>query len=212
MTDPIPSGLPGVTLSEGDHICAFYRGAEGRDEILVPFLRAGVEAGDLCTAVLDQVEPDELAERILDHGGNPEGDHGDMRDDGLSLMRSSEAYLRNGAFDKRAMIDFWDSSLSKGLAGGEHAFARSCGEMSWSLQPLPGVESLVEYESELNRFLPRYPQVILCLYDLDLFDGQVVVDLLRTHPKLLLCGSLLDNPYYLEPEEFLAARSGAPSP
>jgi len=212
VTEPIPTGLPGVTLSEGDHICAFYRGAEGRDEILVPFLRAGVEAGDLCTAVLDQVEPEELAERILDHGGGSRGDHGEAGDDGLSLMRSSEAYLRNGAFDKNAMIDFWDSSLSKGLASGERDFARSCGEMSWSLQPLPGVESLVEYESELNRFLPRYPQVILCLYDLDLFDGQVVVDLLRTHPKLLLCGSLLDNPYYLEPEEFLAARSEAPAP
>lgn len=211
MTRTIPSGLPGVTLSEGDHICAFYRGAEGRDEMLVPFLRAGVEAGDLCTAVLDQVEPDELAERILDQGPDHISDPGGARDDGLSLLRSSDAYLRNGAFDKRAMIDFWDSSLSEGLAGGRREFARSCGEMSWSLQPLPGVESLVEYESELNRFLPRYPQVILCLYDLDLFDGQVVVDLLRTHPKLLLCGSLLDNPYYLEPEEFLAARSGAPS-
>ena len=48
----------------------------------------------------------------------------------------------------------------------------------------------------------------MCLYDLDLFDGQVVVNLLRTHPKLLLCGSLLDNPYYLEPEELLATRHG----
>ncbi len=208
MTELIPSGLPGVTLSEGDHICAFYRGAEGRDEILVPFLRAGVEAGDLCTAVLDQVDPAELAALILDQ----EADRGEPRDQGLALLRSSEAYLRDGTFDKDAMIGFWDSSLSAGLAEGSHTFARSCGEMSWSLQPLPGVESLVEYESELNRFLPRYPQVILCLYDLDLFDGHVVVDLLRTHPKLLLCGSLLDNPYYLEPEEFLAARSGSSSP
>lgn len=198
-TDTIPSGLPGVTLRNGDHICAFYRGSDGRDETLLPFLKAGIEAGDLCTAVLDQVEPDEMLARLADDESSVEG---------LDLLRSSEAYLSGGGFDKEAMIDFWDTSLSRGLADGRHRFARSCGEMSWSLQPLPGVDSLVEYESELNRFLPRYPQVIMCLYDLDLFDGQVVVDLLRTHPKLLLCGSLLDNPYYLEPDEFLATRHG----
>jgi hypothetical protein len=199
--DIVPSGLPGVTLHSGDHICAFYRGDDGRDEILLPFLRAGLEAGDFCTAVLDQVEPVELLARLTDRVDNEPID-------GLDLLRSSDAYLSGGGFDKEAMINFWDTSLSRGLADGSHHFARSCGEMSWSLQPLPGVDSLVEYESQLNRFLPRYPQVIMCLYDLDLFDGQVVVDLLRTHPKLLLCGSLLDNPYYLEPEELLATRHG----
>lgn len=199
--DTIPSGLPGVTLHSGDHICAFYRGSEGRDETLLPFLRAGLEAGDLCTAVLDQVEPDDLLAQLAN-----EADGAAV--EGLDLLRSCDAYLSGGGFDKEAMIAFWDTSLSRGLADGRHHFARSCGEMSWSLQPLPGVDSLVEYESELNRFLPRYPQVIMCLYDLDLFDGQVVVDLLRTHPKLLLCGSLLDNPYYLEPDEFLATRQG----
>ena len=192
----IPSGLPGVDLRQGDHICAIFRGSPGRDETLLPFLRAGLEAGDLCTAVLDQVEPDALRAQLSEAESV----------DGLELFCSSEAYLRGGRFDKDAMIEFWDSSLSRGLADGHHEFARSCGEMSWSLQPLPGVDSLLEYESELNRFLPRYPQVILCMYDLDLFDGQVVVDLLRTHPKLLLCGSLLDNPYYLKPDEFLATR------
>ena len=64
---------------------------------------------------------------------------------------------------------------------------------------------------ELNTFLPQYPQVIVCLYDLDQFDGRVVVDLLRTHPKILLCGTLLDNPYYLEPHEFLASQVLAPA-
>ena len=200
-SDIIPSGLPGVTLHNGDHICAFYRGNDGRDEILLPFLRAGLDAGDFCTAVLDQVEPKELLAELNDSAdGSPI--------DGLDLLRSSDAYLSGGGFDKEAMINFWDTSLRRGLADGRHQFARSCGEMSWSLQPLPGVDSLVEYESQLNRFLPRYPQVIMCLYDLDLFDGQVVVNLLRTHPKLLLCGSLLDNPYYLEPEELLATRHG----
>jgi hypothetical protein len=49
--------------------------------------------------------------------------------------------------------------------------------------------------------------VILCLYELDQFSGEVLVDVLKTHPKVLLGGMVLDNPYYLEPDEFLATRA-----
>jgi hypothetical protein len=48
--------------------------------------------------------------------------------------------------------------------------------------------------------------VILCLYALDSFSGELLVDVLKTHPKVLLAGMVLDNPYYLEPAEFLASR------
>ncbi len=76
--------------------------------------------------------------------------------------------------------------------------------MSWAAKQAPGTDELVAYEAELNRFLPRYPQVVLCLYDVERFGGELVVDMLKTHPKVLLNGMLLDNPYYIEPDEFLA--------
>jgi hypothetical protein len=79
--------------------------------------------------------------------------------------------------------------------------------MTWALRQAPGVEELVIYESELNRFLPRYPQVILCLYDLERFSGEIIIDLLKTHPKVLLGSMVVENPHYLEPDEFLAVRS-----
>ena len=43
------------------------------------------------------------------------------------------------------------------------------------------------------------------LYDLDVFGGGILVDLLKTHPKLLLGGMLLENPRHaLSPDEFVA--------
>jgi hypothetical protein len=63
----------------------------------------------------------------------------------------------------------------------------------------------VTYEAELNRFLPKYPQIILCLYDLERFtDGEALLDILRTHPKVLMSGQVVDNPWYVEPDAFLA--------
>jgi hypothetical protein len=32
------------------------------------------------------------------------------------------------------------------------------------------------------------------------------MNVLKTHPKALLGGMVIDNPYYLEPDEFLASQ------
>ncbi len=207
MESSVALGLPGMSVAVGDHVCAFYRGEAGRDEILIPYLRAGIEGGDKCTAVLDEAESGRVSDALrvdcdVDYA---------LATRQLDVLRSSEAYLLGGGFSQSAMLEFWQAAIGDCMSSGEYEFARSLGEMTWALRELPGVEDLLAYESELNRFLPKYPQVIVCLYDLDRFDGRVVVDLLRTHPKLLLCGSILDNPYYLEPDEFLALRESAPA-
>jgi hypothetical protein len=72
---------------------------------------------------------------------------------------------------------------------------------------MPGAGYLADYESEVNRFVPKYPQVILCLYDLREFGGGLLMDLLKTHPKVLLGGFVLDNPHYLSPDEYRAAKA-----
>ncbi len=207
MENSVSFGPPGMSVSVGDHVCAFYRTSAGRDEILVPYLQAGLDRGDKCIAVLDQADPEELRSRLGAEVAPVTAD----ADDQLAVLCSKDTYLRDGSFSKPAMLDFWDGAVGGSMKESRYEFARSVGEMTWALRQLPGVEDLVEYEAELNTFLPLYPQVIVCLYDLDQFDGRVVVDLLRTHPKILLCGTLLDNPYYLEPHEFLANRVPEPA-
>jgi hypothetical protein len=194
-------GIPGVQLSPGDHICAFYPGVAERDEILIPYLSEGLAAGEKCICVVDGVDPEAVLTALRSEVdlGPCLGLHQ------LDVHRSQETYLSGGGFAIEAMLDFWDRSIGGALAGG-FSFARAVGEMTWALRQMPGVEDLMGYEARLNKFLPRYPQVLLCLYDLDRFSGEVLVDVLKTHPKVLLGGMVLDNPYYLEPDEFLATR------
>ena len=202
MPSSVALGVPGVQIAPGDHICAFYPSLADRDEILVPYLREGLKTGDKCVCVVDASDPEYiLAELGADLDLGPYlGRHQ------LEVQRSDETYLRDGGFSTEGMLEFWNQSVGGATAAG-FGFTRAVGEMTWALRQMPGVEELVGYEARLNRFLPRYPQVILCLYELDQFSGEVLVDVLKTHPKVLLGGMVLDNPYYLEPEEFLATRA-----
>jgi len=194
-TAPISMGHPGVTMAPGDHICAFYRGTDQRDQILLPFLREGLSAGDRCIAVLDDPDLDRVTKPLslgLDVART-------LRDGQFDLLASDEAYLVGGTFRLDRMIEFWDDWVAPAVSSGRFPLVRAVGEMTWALRDAPGVDDLIRYEARLNQFLPRYPQVILCLYDLERFtDGLLLMEVLRTHPKVLLSGQLLENPWYVE--------------
>lgn len=196
METALATGLPGVSMNLNDHICAFYRGEAERDELLLPYLRTGMQAGDKCICILDSTDPDWLASELIDEPR--------VASDQLSAFRSEDSYLLRGAFSPDDMLRFWEKTATAAFADRDYPMVRAVGEMTWALQDLPGVDLLVAYEAELNRFLQRYPQVILCLYDLERFtDGAVLIEILRTHPKVLISRMVLDNPWYIEPDALL---------
>jgi hypothetical protein len=131
-----------------------------------------------------------------------------LRTGQLELLDTDHAYLPGGCFEVERMIEFWEQGFHAAPDEEEYPYIRASGEMTWALRDVPGVELLVGYEAQLNRFLPKHPQaVLLCLYDLERFtDAQLLMGLLRTHPKVLLSGQVLDNPWYVDPDEYLADR------
>ena len=121
----------------------------------------------------------------------------------LELWKSTDSYLRDGKFTIDRMVEFWEETVGPAVRTDGFEFVRVFGEMTWSLRDMPGVEYLAEYESEVNRFVPKYPQVIVCLYDVERFGGSIVVDLLKTHSRVLMNGMVLENPYCLTADEVL---------
>jgi len=182
-------------------MCALFRGIEERDQILVPFLREGLRAGDKCLCIIDDGE-----EEVRTAVGRDGDERADPDTDQLAILSSKETYLRRGEFSTQEMLDYWDDSVGTAIDRDGFPFVRSAGETTWTLKELPGLYDFMTYEAELNRFVPHYPQVILCLYDLDNFSGQILVDILKTHPRVLMGGTVLENLHYMEPEEFLASR------
>ena len=80
---------------------------------------------------------------------------------------------------------------------------RGGAEMTWASVEGPAVmKKVMEIEARRNQ-LPRYPVSTCCVYDARKFDGATIMDVLYTHPMMIVRGQLLRNPYYIEPETFL---------
>lgn len=69
---------------------------------------------------------------------------------------------------------------------------------------VPDRKELLHLEAEVRHCLPLYPQVMLCLYDVDRFGGEIIGDLIRLHSKVLVGGTIVENPFHLTPDELLA--------
>lgn len=200
MTGVMPSGIGEIGLVPGSHVCAFYRGDSDRDRLLDGYLGAGLTAGDKCICVVDSAG---TARRLQ----SLPGAHGEPGDGQLDIHLPESTYLAGGEFSTSDMLTFWTEGMVKAEVEG-YSFCRLAGEMTWALRDAPGVEHLIGYESELNRVTSSYPVMVLCLYDLDLFSGEVVVNVVKTHPQVLVQGILVENPYYIGPDEFLRSAGG----
>ena len=75
--------------------------------------------------------------------------------------------------------------------------------MEWALEARVGVAALLEYEAKANCEPRRNHDPVICTYDLARFGGGIVVDIMRTHPMLIIGGILHENPFFVPPEEFL---------
>jgi hypothetical protein len=202
MTEPVTLGVLDLAVPRGTHICTFYRGPSGRDEIVLPFLAEGIRAQDKCLCILDSAMPSEvLAKLALRVDVGPPVETGQ-----LEVVTPAEAYLRSGTFSTQAMLDYWGEAAEATETGGGFSLTRGTGEMPSVLDQPEGRAEFFRYEAKLNEVMPNYPQVILCLYDLERFGAVVLMDALRTHPMVIVDGMVHDNPYYIEPGYFLAER------
>jgi len=86
--------------------------------------------------------------------------------------------------------------------------------MGWALIDLPGVEDLLEYEARVNNMMRKHDAPVICAYDASKFSAGIAMDVMRTHPLVIIGGVLQENPFYVPPDEFLeeirAARSRRP--
>ena len=194
-----PVRLAGRELGPVRHICAFFNSKKEEYDVLLSFIKEGIECGDKACHIVDaDLHQDHLL-HLTEAGIDCASTH---RTGQLDLRSWEQAYLRDGHFDQDRMIALIQEVLKEGRAQG-FPLTRLVANMEWALLDRPGVNNIVEYESRLNEVLPGYDDPVVCTYDLSKFSAGVVIDILRTHPMVIIGGIVQENPFYVSPDRFL---------
>jgi hypothetical protein len=200
--------LAGVRLGANPHICAFFHSQNEEYQLMLPFIQEGIAGGEKAFHIVAPTLRQQHQQRLNEVGIDTEA----LQTAGqLEIRVWDEAYLRsNGAFDQEDMLVLIQEVLSSAKNEG-YPLTRLVAHMEWALENRDGVSDLLEYETRLNLVLEGSEDPVICVYDLAKFSAVTVMDILRTHPMVILGGTVQVNPFYVPPEEFLKeiqARNG----
>jgi hypothetical protein len=170
-------GDPDLGFRVGDHVCAFYSSSTNSlDDIVVDYISAGLQA-DTPSSVRDRTPSDLVP-----------------REGMLHILTEDEAHMPGGQFPKDTFISGMKAMVQEAIAEGYDCF-RAVGDESFIVRNSADIREWFAAEAELNTIVPDYPHFFFCLYDLDLFDGDTVMYVLRTHPRIYVNGIIITNPH-----------------
>ncbi|HUR02737.1 MAG TPA: MEDS domain-containing protein [Nonomuraea sp.] len=201
--------LAGSELTCSCHACAFFHSDDEEQAVLGPFVKDGLAENDRFVQIIDDRRREDRVSRLRAEGVDVEAVTGSGQ---LDMRPWEEAYLSGGqGFNQDSMLALIQEVLKEGRNSG-YGMTRLWANMEWALEDLPGVHQIVEYETRLNHILPNYDDVVVCTYDLNKFSAATVMDILRTHPQVIVGGVLQQNPFFVPPEQFLAELNARRAP
>ncbi len=194
--------IAGSRICQRAHICAFFSSADDEYKALLPFIKEGLESGEMAVHVVDPQRRNDHAERLRRAGIDVTA----IRQSGqLELHDWMAAYLPDGKFDMDRTLEFWQTCTTAAHQRGFPA-TRFVAHMEWALEPGISLLELLEYEAKANIIWTHNTgraNPVVCTYDVTKYRAEVIVEVMRTHPAVVLGGVLHENPFYLPPEEYL---------
>jgi hypothetical protein len=186
--------LCGHQINGSAHICALFDSREEEYRAMLPYLADGLEEGDRVLTVIDAARLDEHLDRIA--GAGVDVDAAD-----LAVSTSEDTYLQDGVFDIERMEQF----VRQALVDAQQAdrCVRTAGWMDWIHREAPGTEHVMEYESRMNYLTRDFDCTFVCVYDITKLSGTMLVDIMTTHPYVMLNGQVRENAHYIPPEQYL---------
>jgi hypothetical protein len=194
-----PIRFAGSQLGEARHVCAFFNTDDEEYRVLLPFIRDGFECGDRAIHVVNPDQRNDHLQRLAAVGIDTTA----ARQSGqFELRTNTETYLRDGHFDQDRMLEVFEQLASSNAKGG-FPLSRVVCRMDWAAEGRSHIDHVVEFESRVNDVWRRHDDAVICTYHLAQFGGETVIDIMRTHPMVIIGGILQQNPFFVPPEEFL---------
>jgi hypothetical protein len=192
--------LAGVNLAGRNHVCAFFNSIEEEHRVLGSFYKDGLERGEKAAHIVDPANREEHLRRLAEAGIHVQET---METGQLEVFPWTDAYVRDHRFDQDAMLATVEKLIESGAAAG-YPLTRLAGHhMDWLFLDKPATYNLVEYEARLNHVLSKYNDPVICNYNPSKFGATVAMDIMRTHPLVIIGGLLRENPFFVPPEQFL---------
>jgi DNA-binding winged helix-turn-helix (wHTH) protein len=182
-----------LRLSEHTHAGHVYESHDEQLDVTVAFFRASLDQRVRCVYVHDQ-EDDAAAVHSLARAGLDVSAEVESAAFLLADRRTMQSAL--GAFEVENLLTFMEDRAAEASAAGYES-VHGLGDMGWTIPSDPVQERLAVYESRVTGAVNALPASVLCQYDRRRFADGALLDVISTHPWLVIAGTLCQNPYHV---------------
>jgi MEDS: MEthanogen/methylotroph, DcmR Sensory domain len=162
---------------QGDHLCVFHRSEDSLMEVLSPYIAEGLRKDERCFCV----QRPEIVRRL----------EYDLRFIGIDVEKAlqagslefrsiEEAYLPDGKFEPRVMMDMLLESIEASLRKGFSGF-RSAGDLCWAAADRGRCSQLLGYEAMVEECFPGRRATGMCQYAIDSFPPEILRGVMNLH-------------------------------
>jgi hypothetical protein len=188
----------------GSHVCQLYRDRREHKAFTLPFLKAGLDAGDCCFLVVAGSD-DSTVERWYFELKAAGVDVRGMRESGALQVVGDEDRREfrnaNSIVKARMVWQFLEANLAR------FQRVRVASDVTWTLDPPVPVEELSHWEATFDFLTEGVAVTSVCQYDLTRHTPATIHSALRTHRQVVLEGASYANPYF-EAQRILAEEPG----
>jgi len=186
--DPVPLGFGEVTATVGDHIAHFFQGADQRFSVLGPYVEKGLRRGERCVFISQPKVGYALCDWLTERGVDAE-----------EARTTDRLFLDAGKDTKEDMKRLADRLDETARESGEQ-LVRWAGDGAWCLDRDLTVQEMLHWETLYDEYAEDWQMLALCQFDLTVFESDVIMDALRTHPYCVMGEVVVPNPFHESPE------------
>jgi hypothetical protein len=200
-TTTIEAGGRRETIAARLHVCQVYSQPGEPIQTAAPLLRDGLRSRERCLVAASpaRVEAVRAALRAA---------HVDVEvavaADQLTFVVERADLLRDGRLDPYHLLSGHQTYIRRSLDAGWPA-VRLVVDMTWLAGGAATVEQILKYEAAADAVFTFQQQPITALiqYSAAAVPGEVVVELIKLHPVMVVGRHINRNPYYVHSERYL---------
>lgn len=190
-------GFTDAELSTGSHICFFYSSKEERYNIVSSYISQGLLKGERCICIgSEDFEFDLSASLVAEISATQ------------ALSRMQLIFDRGDDFRERLSegidegVNYLQDLVAESQALGWPTM-RITMDTAFVLTDVSDKTDWLRLEAKISYEINKMPVLLMCQYDLKSISGQFFINILRTHPFVIVDGAFFENQFLIEPLSYI---------
>jgi len=160
----------------GTHICYLYQKEEDLMDILLPYIKAGLENNEFCVWITSEDLNEKDAKKKL--RSEIKNFNEFLKKGQIEIFPYTEWFLKDGEFNFQRVLDRWvqkyNYAISHGFSG-----TRVTSHTDWVEKKY--WRDFSEYEEEINNVVGNYRMIVLCTYCIENCSINEILGVIKTH-------------------------------